>query len=84
MAKPINKLLVGTSRSQGRSSPPIVWTPLCGLAFQHLKQKLFEAPVLAYANFELPFVLYMDASILGLGTVLAQQNGGACNSICKS
>ena len=42
-------------------------------AFQMLKQKLIEAPVLKFANFSCPFIVETDASTLGLGAVLSQQ-----------
>ena len=57
---------------------PFVWTPTCQQAFDKLKQLLTNAPVLAFPNFELDFILETDASGDGLGAVLAQkhQDGG--------
>lgn len=52
------------------------WTTECQQAFEHLKEKLTCAPTLGYADFTLPFVLETDASNLGLGAVLYQQQGG--------
>ena len=49
------------------------WTPGCQAAFQALIQKLIEAPVLAYPNFQEPFVLGTDASIKGLSAILLQR-----------
>ena len=48
------------------------WTPKCETAFTTLKSKLVTPPVLAYPSFEKDFTLETDASILGLGAVLAQ------------
>ena len=51
------------------------WTPSCQLAFNHLKQKLTEAPVLAYPQFgpaAEQFILQTDASANGIGAVLEQ------------
>ena len=52
------------------------WTPQCLQAFEHLKEKLTSAPTLGYADFTLPFILETDASILGLGAVMYQEQGG--------
>ncbi len=49
------------------------WTPLCQIAFDSLRQKLVEAPVLAYPDFDKDFVLEKDTSIKGLGAVLSQK-----------
>ena len=42
-------------------------------AFKALKKNCPEAPVLAFANFNQPFLLETDASKLGLGAVLSQK-----------
>lgn len=52
------------------------WTPECLRAFELLKEKLTSAPTLGYADFTLPFILETDASSLGLGAVLYQEQGG--------
>ena len=82
-AKPLNELLQGTEHHRGRGSPPIQWSPVlcgslseCAAAFQRLKQELLSAPILAYADFSQPFIVYTDASNCGLGAVLAQEQGG--------
>lgn len=76
IAKPLNELLKGTSRPRGRGSPPVEWSSECEAAFQQLKQELVQAPILAYADFTQPFLVYTDASNRGLGAVLAQCQGG--------
>lgn len=43
---------------------------------EELKQKLTTAPILAYPNFELPFVLDCDASQCSIGSVLSQVQEG--------
>lgn len=53
---------------------------LCGQhcaqdAFESLKDKLTSPPVSAYPCFDKPFVLDTDASGIGLGAVLEQQQG---------
>ena len=42
-------------------------------AYNILKMKCMTAPVLAFADFEKPFLLETDASSLGLGAVLSQK-----------
>lgn len=41
-------------------------------AFEYLKKRLVEAPILQYPDFNKPFILLTDASGTGLGAVLAQ------------
>lgn len=76
IAKPLNALLAGTGRPRGRASPSVTWSPECEAAFQRLKAELLKAPILAYADFSQPFILYTDASNLGLGAVLTQKQEG--------
>ncbi len=53
-----------------------IWSTECSRAFEGLKRKLTTAPVLAYPEFDLPFILDTDASDKGIGAVLSQvQNG---------
>ena len=52
--------------------PNIVWTPQCQNAFERLKEALTEAPILSYPDFTLPFILDTDASAVGTGAVLSQ------------
>ena len=55
-----------------RRDTVFVWSPECQQAYQELKIRLTSAPILAYPNFKLDFVLETDASIEGLGAVLGQ------------
>ena len=41
-------------------------------AFDRLKTALISAPILSYPNFNEPFIIYTDASQIGLGAVLSQ------------
>lgn len=45
----------------------------CQEAFEVLKCYLMESPILGHPDFNLPFVVYTDASGIGLGAVLCQQ-----------
>ena len=48
------------------------WSLQAALAFQTLKQAISQPPVLALPNFTKPFVIECDASRVGLGAVLMQ------------
>ncbi len=54
-----------------------VWSEDMQTAFQEPKVKLTSAPVLAYADYEKPFVVCTDASSQSIGAVLSQvdENG---------
>ena len=56
-----------------RKHTPFHWSPECEQAFQQLKQKLIESPILRFPDFDKDFVLETDASALGLGAVLSQR-----------
>ena len=45
-------------------------------AFEYLRTRLITSPILAFPNFELPFMLFCDASNTGLGVVLSQVQDG--------
>ena len=59
-----------------RKERTFVWTGECQVAFDTLKQKLTEAPVLAFPRFEHPFVLTCDASNYGIAGILSQEYEG--------
>ena len=73
IAKPLNDLLEG--KASKRKAQLVDLTPEAVEAFNVLKTKRMTAPMLAFANFEKPFLLETDASSYGLGAVLSQQQG---------
>ena len=64
IASPLHALTKKNTRFQ--------WTQECQHAFDILRQKLIEAPVMAYPSFDKEFILETDASVSGLGAVLSQ------------
>ena len=56
--------------------PPFQWTETCQGAFKLLITKLSTPPVLAFTDFNLPFIFHIDVSGVGLGAVLYQMQSG--------
>jgi hypothetical protein len=56
-------------------SSTFAWTPDCQCSFNLLKQALITKPMLAYPSREGEFFLETDASHVGIGAVLCQQQG---------
>ena len=57
-----------------RKDVKFVWSGNCQKAFDLLKQKLLEPPILVYPRFDgTEFILQTDASYTGLGFILAQK-----------
>ncbi len=67
VAEPLNALK--------RKGAKFLWTSQCQASFQALKLLLVSSPVLGHPNLKLPFIVYTDASEVGLGAVLVQQTG---------
>lgn len=59
-------------KGQLPSKTPITWTAEHRGVVAQLVDMLINPPVLAYPNFDLPFILHTDASNEGLGAVLYQ------------
>ena len=55
-------------------------------AFQALKVRLLQYPVLTVPNFKLPMILHTDASDVGVGATLSQKDDGGAKvgSMSKS
>src|SRR6266508_4329452 len=60
-------------REENGKSVPFEWTAARQKTFEAIKAKLATAPVVAYPNFDKPFILYTDASEGGVGAVLHQK-----------
>lgn len=56
---------------------PFKWTPECENAFQHIKNALVSAPILIYPDSTKQFKVTVDASQLGCGAVISQQQDGS-------
>ena len=68
LAKPLTTLT--------RKDQQFTWGPTQKEAFESLKERLCSAPVLAFPDFKLPFILTTDASKVAVGAILSQvQNG---------
>ncbi|PWA50505.1 hypothetical protein CTI12_AA296900 [Artemisia annua] len=52
---------------------PFIFSPECIEAFQTLKKKLTEAPILVAPDWDMPFELMCDANDFALGAVLGQR-----------
>nr|KAG5706518.1 hypothetical protein BaRGS_028689 [Batillaria attramentaria] len=78
LAGPLHDLVAEGSKASKRKTADVtkLWTPQHQAAFDSLKSALTTAPVLAYADFTLPFILETDASHEGLSAVLSQVQGG--------
>ena len=85
IVKPLNDLLIGHPTNPGvdqkkkkkkKSKVPWQWGEPQQVAFDMIKEKLASPPVLAYADFQRPFILHTDASTEGLGAVLYQEKDG--------
>ena len=68
IVRPLDKLT--------ESSPSFSWTPDAQRAFETLQSRLLTTPILAFPSMKEALILYRDASLTAMGTVLAQvQNG---------
>lgn len=65
---PLNDLLISHGVKKFRKFSDR-WSQECEPSFQLLKEKLINAPVLGYPDFELGFQLEIDARMHGLGAI---------------
>ena len=71
VAQPLHEHLSGEGAH--KKSEGVMLTVEANDAFETLKRTCLEAPVLAFADFDYPFLLETNASKLGLGAVLSQK-----------
>ncbi|TWW73497.1 Retrovirus-related Pol polyprotein from transposon 412 [Takifugu flavidus] len=84
LAAPLHQLVANLNVRKPKGSEEAVagnWSEECNQNFEALKTKLTTTPVLAYADFTLPFILEVDASHSGLGAVLSQEQNGKVRPI---
>ena len=63
-AAPLHELL--------KKNVEFIWTDKHEEIFNWLKQRLITPPILQYPDYNVPFILFTDASYQGIGAVLAQ------------
>ena len=63
-----------TNLTRKELGPSVLFDQNCLDSFQKLKEALMQAPLLATPNFDLPFRMVTDASQVGLGGVLLQDD----------
>ena len=71
IAAPLYNLTSGDNKD--KKSEHVDLSPEAHEAFDHLKAACLQAPILAFPDFNKPFLLEMDASGRGLGAVLSQK-----------
>ena len=73
---PLYNLTSGDNKD--KKSEHVDLSPEAREAFNHLKATCLQAPVLAFPDFNKPFLLETDASRRGLGAVLSQKQADGC------
>lgn len=61
---------------KGDSKKRIEWTTEAEQAFEHVKKALTEAPILTSPDYDLPYKIYTDASLIAGAAVLTQMQKG--------
>jgi hypothetical protein len=64
--------LSGPLSALTRKNTPFIWSDRCEASFQELKRKLIIAPMLTLPTKSVRYVVYTDASKMGLGCMLMQ------------
>ncbi|KAJ8651195.1 hypothetical protein O0I10_013363, partial [Lichtheimia ornata] len=69
IASPLTDLTKGS----GTKTRAITWTEECQKAFDEIKSRIMQAPILASPDPLKPFIIETDASDYGVGAVLLQK-----------
>jgi len=69
--------------SMTKQDTPWHWSKDCQDAFEEVKNSLCNAPVLAFPTFDSPFAIITDASLLGTGGILMQNEQPLCYTSSK-
>jgi len=70
---PLTDLTKGAVSKHKGKTKKVEWTEKCTTAFQLLKEKLCNAPLLVLADFTKPFTVITDASDYAMGAILEQE-----------
>ena len=75
ISKPITEVIIGLENQSKRVAMKtlIHWSEAAQSAFEILKELCVNAPILAFPDYKLPFILHTDSSTEGLGAVLYQK-----------
>jgi hypothetical protein len=66
-----------------RKATKFTWNELAQQAFEYLKQKILEEPILVRPDYNKPFILYTDASDYAIGGILGQLDDNGKEVIVK-
>ena len=71
ISKPIREVIAGLENQSKRTAKKTLmeWTEAANSVFENLKELCTSTPILAYPDYQLPFILQTDSSSEGLGAV---------------
>ena len=76
VSKPTNRRTKSTAKNCLPSATPVNWTSDHQQALEKLIKHLTSQPIMAYPDYNKPFVVHTDACKYGLGAVLYQEQDG--------
>ena len=69
----LSSVLTDLTKGTGIKKRSIAWTPACQAAFDEIKTRLCDAPILVAPNPEEPYIIEVDSSDFAVGGVLLQK-----------